>query len=88
MPGKVGVASGLILGLTFSAGGFGAFFIGQLANNVGLSTALSLAAILPIIALFLFLTIPAHVMQLTRPQTEARQPTPVGANEAGNSARR
>jgi FSR family fosmidomycin resistance protein-like MFS transporter len=62
MPGKVGVASGLILGFTFSAGGLGALLVGWLAAGVGLPTALSLAAILPLLAALLFLTIPGHVM--------------------------
>ena len=78
MPGKTGVASGLILGFTFSAGGVGAFLIGQLASVVGLPTALSFAAILPLVAALLFLTIPASVMagQEARPPA---QPAPAGA---------
>ena len=62
MPGKVGVASGMILGFTFSAGGVGAFLIGRLADTIGLATALSVASALPVLAALLFLTIPAHVM--------------------------
>ncbi|MCC6625872.1 MAG: MFS transporter [Chloroflexi bacterium] len=62
MPGKIGMASGLILGFTFSAGGFGAFLIGQLAGRIGLTAALSLASVLPLIAALLFLTIPADIM--------------------------
>jgi FSR family fosmidomycin resistance protein-like MFS transporter len=62
IPGKVGMASGLILGFTFSAGGFGAFLVGQLAGQVGLTAALSAAAALPLIAALLFLTIPADIV--------------------------
>jgi MFS transporter, FSR family, fosmidomycin resistance protein len=61
MPGNVGTASGLILGFTFSAGGFGALAVGQLATQIGLAQALSLAAILPVVAAFLFLTIPPEI---------------------------
>jgi FSR family fosmidomycin resistance protein-like MFS transporter len=62
IPGRVGMASGLILGFTFSAGGFGAFLVGQLASQVGLTAALSAAAALPLIAALLFLTIPADIV--------------------------
>lgn len=78
MPGKVGVASGLILGFTFSAGGLGAFLLGQFANVVGLSTALSVAAGLPVIAALLFLTIPAGVMA-GQAAISHPEPAPAGA---------
>lgn len=62
MPGKIGITSGLILGFTFSAGGFGALLFGRLADHIGLAAALSLASLLPVLAAFLFLTIPAGIM--------------------------
>jgi FSR family fosmidomycin resistance protein-like MFS transporter len=62
MPGKPGVASGLILGFTFSAGGLGAFLVGQAATQIGLGTALSLGAALPVLAALLFLTIPGRIL--------------------------
>jgi FSR family fosmidomycin resistance protein-like MFS transporter len=85
MPGKIGVASGLILGFTFSAGGLGTFLFGRLADQLGLPTALSLAAGLPVLAALLFLTIPAQVManptntpaspaHPARPATDPRRP--------------
>jgi FSR family fosmidomycin resistance protein-like MFS transporter len=71
IPGNVGMASGLILGFTFSAGGIGAFLIGQFAGQVGLTAALSVASCLPLIAAFLFLTIPADIVAGREPSTSA-----------------
>ena len=39
-----------------------AFFFGQLASQVGLTMALSVASALPVIAALLFLTIPAGIV--------------------------
>jgi FSR family fosmidomycin resistance protein-like MFS transporter len=75
MPGKVGVASGLILGFTFSAGGFGAFLIGQLAGQIGLTAALSIASLLPLIAALLFLTIPAATIAGQEPAVALAPPS-------------
>jgi FSR family fosmidomycin resistance protein-like MFS transporter len=86
MPGKVGMASGLILGFTFSAGGFGAFLIGQLATQIGLQAALSAAAILPVIAALLFLTIPADIMA-GREAPAVEEAEAPGSGEAGTLMR-
>lgn len=85
IPGNVGVASGLILGFTFSAGGFGAFLVGQLAGQIGLTAALSLASALPLVAALLFATIPGEIIAGQPPAAPsaivgARDPSATGAS--------
>lgn len=59
LPGRTGIASGVILGLGFVTGGIGVPITGRIADEVGLSTALmSLSALLAVAAL-LVLSIPA-----------------------------
>ncbi len=55
MPRSAGLASGLILGLAFVAGGIGAFITGAIADAVGLQNAMMLLVIFPAAAAFLTL---------------------------------
>lgn len=58
LPGRVGMASGLILGLGFATGGIGASLTGALGDRIGLAPALAaLPALLPL-ALLLTLALP------------------------------
>ncbi len=50
-PGRRALASGLALGLMFSAGAIGSYVLGTVADQIGLGLALQSTAVLPIIAL-------------------------------------
>ena len=58
LPSRLGVASGVTLGLSIGIGGLGAAVLGQIADAHGLRTTLELLALLPIPALLLALTLP------------------------------
>lgn len=53
LPDNPGMASGMMLGLSFGLGGFGTMLTGSLAENLGLTMALALTAILLIISIVL-----------------------------------
>jgi FSR family fosmidomycin resistance protein-like MFS transporter len=59
LPRNVGVASGLVMGLAFVTGGFGVAVTGFMADLWGLVPALSVLAILPLLATGLCLALPA-----------------------------
>ncbi|MEW6332908.1 MAG: MFS transporter, partial [Thermodesulfobacteriota bacterium] len=58
MPRNVGLASGLILGLSFGMGGVGAAILGLFADLWGVPATLWLTAFLPVGAFLLALLIP------------------------------
>lgn len=53
LPDNPGMASGMMLGLSFGLGGFGTMLIGSLAESYGLTMALALTAILLVISIVL-----------------------------------
>ena len=53
LPGRLGVASGVTLGLSIGFGGLGAAVLGALADATSLRTALEIVAVLPLPALAL-----------------------------------
>lgn len=53
LPDNPGMASGMMLGLSFGLGGFGTMLTGSLAESLGLTMALALTAILLIISIVL-----------------------------------
>ncbi len=58
MPGRVGMASGLSIGLAIGSGGVAALVLGALADAVDLHTALFLTAAGPAAAIVLTLLLP------------------------------
>jgi MFS transporter, FSR family, fosmidomycin resistance protein len=59
VPGRVGVATGVILGLGFITGGVGMPITGAIADRMGIQAALALLAALALAASLLALTIPS-----------------------------
>lgn len=53
LPDNLGMASGMMLGLSFGLGGFGTMLTGSLAESYGLTMALALTAILLVISIVL-----------------------------------
>ncbi len=58
LPGRLGVASGVTLGLSIGVGGVAAAGLGALADATSLRTALEVVAVLPLPAVALALTLP------------------------------
>src|SRR3954454_3123604 len=58
LPGKIGVASGFTLGLSIGLGGVAAPLLGLVADHWGLTTALHVIAVLPVVGLLVALTLP------------------------------
>jgi FSR family fosmidomycin resistance protein-like MFS transporter len=59
LPGRLGVAAGVTIGLSIGLGGAGAPLLGLLADAHGLKAVFELVAALPVLALLLTLTLPA-----------------------------
>jgi MFS transporter, FSR family, fosmidomycin resistance protein len=73
LPGRLGIASGVTLGLSIGVGGVAAAGLGALADATSLRTALEVVAVLPLPALALALSLP-----------EGRRPA--GAHRAARAA--
>jgi len=58
LPGRIGTASGMTLGLAIGLGGLGAPVLGVVADSFGLNTTLYVLALLPLGALALTFTLP------------------------------
>jgi FSR family fosmidomycin resistance protein-like MFS transporter len=58
LPNRLGIASGVTLGLSIGLGGVGAAVLGQVADAYGLRTALEVVALLPLPALLLAMSLP------------------------------
>lgn len=52
LPGKIGMVSGLIIGLSFGLGAIGSVVLGWLGDQIGISTTLLYASFLPLIGVF------------------------------------
>ena len=65
LPGRIGLAAGITMGLSIGLGGVGAPLLGLVADRAGLSFTMMIIASLPILGLFLALTLPRG----TRPPT-------------------
>lgn len=73
LPGRVGVASGFILGMGFVTGGIGAPVTGAVADDIGTGSAIMLMATLIVVAVAIATRIPRVALQQPRP---APTPTP------------
>ena len=69
LPNRVGLASGVTLGLAFSFGGIMMPALGWIADHHGLRTAISVVAFLPILCTGLALTLPG--LKNTSPEPAA-----------------
>ncbi len=58
LPGRIGLAAGVTMGLSIGLGGIGAPVLGLLADSGGLQTTMLAIAALPVIGLLLSLTLP------------------------------
>jgi FSR family fosmidomycin resistance protein-like MFS transporter len=61
LPGRIGVAAGVTLGLSIGIGGLGAPLFGAVADSYGLPTMVLMLAILPVVGLALSLTLPRRI---------------------------
>jgi MFS transporter, FSR family, fosmidomycin resistance protein len=59
LPRRVGMASGLVIGLSIGLGGIAAVALGALADTIDLQSALYVCAASPLIALALTLLLPS-----------------------------
>jgi FSR family fosmidomycin resistance protein-like MFS transporter len=73
LPGRMGVASGLILGMGFVTGGIGAPVTGAVADLVGIQQALSLTSVLLLAALAACWLIPRQILLAPPLSAAARQ---------------
>ena len=58
LPGRIGLAAGITMGLSIGLGGVGAPLLGLVADNAGLSFTMLVIAVLPLPGLVLALTLP------------------------------
>ena len=58
LPGRIGLAAGITMGLSIGLGGVGAPLLGLVADNAGLSLTMLVIAALPVPGLVLALTLP------------------------------
>ena len=61
LPGRIGLAAGITMGLSIGLGGVGAPLLGFLADRAGLQAAMVVMGTLPVIGLLLTLTLPRRV---------------------------
>jgi FSR family fosmidomycin resistance protein-like MFS transporter len=85
LPGRLGVAAGVTIGLSIGLGGVGAPLLGVLGDAHGLTAVFETIAVLPLLALGLSLALPTHAPSVSRPasshlpsgeQAASRRPTP------------
>jgi MFS transporter, FSR family, fosmidomycin resistance protein len=58
LPGRIGLAAGITMGLSIGLGGVGAPLLGLVADRAGLTFTMMIIACLPIFGLVLALTLP------------------------------
>ena len=71
LPGRTGLASGVILGLGFVSGSLGVPLTGALADRTSIGFALTCAAMLAFVAVALTASIPSAIFQFSRRATAA-----------------
>ena len=86
MPGRTGVASGMILGLGFITGGIGVPLTGSLADAIGMQAAIASLALLLVAGAALGWSIPRTALEPT--SSDADEPAPdVGGPFVGSTPR-
>jgi FSR family fosmidomycin resistance protein-like MFS transporter len=80
LPGRTGLASGVILGLGFVSGSLGVPVTGALADRTSIPTALSISLVLAVAAAGLTASLPGKLFDLAKRQS--REMTPGAATEA------
>ena len=88
LPGRTGVASGLILGLGFITGGIGVPITGLIADQVGIPTALLCVAPLTLLGSAIALSLPGRILVHAEAGERPEAPvTPQVAASSGGAAR-
>lgn len=82
LPGRVGLASGVTLGLAIGLGGVWARFLGLVADRFGLVTVMELIAVLPLAGPVLALTLPRDA-----PGPAAQSSPSAGRRASGSTPR-
>jgi FSR family fosmidomycin resistance protein-like MFS transporter len=85
LPGRLGVAAGVTIGLSIGLGGVGAPLLGVLADAHGLTAVFETIAVLPLLALGLTLALPTRAPSPSRPAGTTRRAT---GDVTGGSHRR
>jgi len=67
LPGRIGLAAGITMGLSIGLGGVGAPLLGLVADSAGLSVTMLIIAHLPVLGLLLALTLPHGTQYGKRP---------------------
>jgi FSR family fosmidomycin resistance protein-like MFS transporter len=67
LPGRIGLAAGITMGLSIGLGGIGAPLLGLVADSAGLSFTMLVIAVLPVPGLLLALTLPRKVGTVREP---------------------
>src|SRR5215213_3535747 len=67
LPGRIGLAAGITMGLSIGLGGIGAPLLGFLADSAGLSFTMLVIAVLPVFGLLLAFTLPRKVGAVREP---------------------
>jgi FSR family fosmidomycin resistance protein-like MFS transporter len=67
LPGRIGLAAGITMGLSIGLGGIGAPLLGLVADSAGLSFTMLVIAVLPVLGLLLALTLPRKVGTVREP---------------------
>jgi FSR family fosmidomycin resistance protein-like MFS transporter len=79
IPERIGMISGLIIGLAVGMGGIGATVLGAIADRWGLATAMDVTALLPLAALGVALAMPSdRAVPRTLPGAPEAKPRPAG----------
>ncbi|HEY2202400.1 MAG TPA: hypothetical protein VGH56_10945, partial [Solirubrobacteraceae bacterium] len=79
LPGRIGVASGVTIGLSIGLGGIGAPLLGLIANAHGLKPVFELIAIFPLIALVFVQLLPARSPVAEQPGDQSAEKQETGA---------
>ena len=83
LPGRLGIAAGVTIGLSIGLGGVGAPLLGVLGDAAGLRAVFETVAVLPVAALVLSLALPRQ----TPKETTAGREELASRSRAGSPAR-